>query len=679
MRVCPQCNSLFGPEQERCPRDGEPTKKFEDVLIGQTLGPYIVQSVLGEGGMGVVYAGEHPTIGRKVALKVLRPELSLRDNIVDQFIEEARSVNTIGHDNIVNIYDFGKTPFGSFYIVMEYLNGQTLRSILDNEGPQPMNRIRTLVRGVGAALSAAHAKGYVHRDVKPENIMLIHRRGQEFVKLLDFGIVKLLSDQPSAMTQVGGALGTPEYMSPEQLDQRPLDHRSDIYSLSVVTYEAITGNLPYPGRSDAEVKERQLSASPPPPSVCRQDMEISRKLDAAIFWAFSLDPANRCTTVVDFLTAFEDGYQSTLRGDLEPHTAPSAPPANRSRVIVALVGALLVVALGVIIILVVKPWEGTPVPARPAPPVAARPDSRARPAVKEAPVLSTGAAMEQAQARVLQGLRSRDVETRRTVVQHLAHIKKPLLTQQLTDCLADKDRPVRRFAAEALASMGARDAVPALRKAHKESMGFHAIYYATALARLGDPVGLAYLKRKLKAPQNAIHKKTLLRALGMLGDPSAGAWKQFLDESKFATDESRIEGHGYLARLGDKQARDWLVKATREKDWPARIMAAEALGHVDLDSARLVLRQAVEQAPGTQRAVAAAILAYFGDATSLKTLIEFAGAQDIAVRAQSTLALGYMSGERTLATLSKALRDPEEKVALAAAVALLMQHYRSPR
>ena len=678
MRVCPRCNSLYGSEQETCRQDGVATRRFEDVLIGQTLGPYLVGSILGEGGMGVVYAGEHPTIGRKVALKVLRPELSLRDNIVDQFTEEARSVNTIGHANIVNIYDFGKTPFGSFYIVMEYLNGQTLRDIMDSEGPQPLGRVRTMVRGVGAALSAAHAKGYVHRDVKPENIMIIEQRGQEFVKLLDFGIVKLLSDQPSAVTHLGGAVGTPEYMSPEQLDMRTVDHRADIYSLSVVTYEAITGTLPYPGKTFAEIKERQLTSSPPPPSVCRQDLAISRKLDAAIFWAFSGDVDNRCTTVVDFLTAFEDGYQSTIRGADEPVAAtPSVGGPSRGKfALVAALGVLLA-ACGLVVALVISKPDSPPAPAK-----GAAPSAEVKPKTEVAPEkatknLTAEEAVKVAQARLLEGLRSDSAEARRETVRLMGKLSRPLLTRQIITCLGDEDRPVRRFAARTLASMGARDAMAPLRKAHKESMGFHAIYYATALARLGDDAGLAYLKQQLKKPKNAIQHKTLLRALGKLGDPGARAWRKLLDESKFATDAIRIEGNGYLARLGDKAALAWLEQATREKAWPARIRAAEAMGAVDRARALPVLRQGVTQAPGVHRAAAAAILARFGDASSLKTLLEFAGARDVKTRAKCTLALGYMPGERTLAKLSKALRDTEEEVALAAAVALLMQHYRS--
>ncbi len=649
--------------------------------MGQTLGPYIVGSILGEGGMGVVYAGEHPTIGRKVALKVLRPELSLRDNIVEQFIEEARAVNTIGHANIVNIYDFGKTPFGSFYIVMEYLAGKTLREILDSEGPQPLDRIRTMVRGVGAALSAAHAKGYVHRDVKPENIMIVEQRGKEFVKLLDFGIVKLLSDQPSAATLLGGAVGTPEYMSPEQLDMRTVDHRADIYSLSVVTYEAITGTLPYPGRTMTEIKERQLTSSPPPPSVCRQDLNISRKLDAAIFWAFSGDMDNRCTTVVDFLTAFEDGYQSTFNGAPDPVEAtPATSGASHAGKLVLVAVLACVLALGAVTALMLGRERAPKDPVKAAAPAAKASPQKARtPEEPPAKALTGEEAVKAAQGRLLRGLRSDSAETRRDAVRLLGNLDRPLLTRQLITCLADEDRPVRRYAAATLASMGAKEALVPLRKAHRESMGFHAIYYATALARLGDASGLAYLKKQLKKPKNTIQKKTLLRSLGKLGDPGARAWRTLLDESKFATDAIRIEGNGYLARQGDAAALAWLVKATQTKGWPIRIRAAEALGAVDRSRAAPVLRLGMAQAPRNDRAAAASALARFGDASSLKTLIEFAGARDVKTRAKCTLALGHMSGERTLATLSKALRDSEEEVALAAAVALLMQHYRSPR
>ena len=695
MRVCPKCYELYGPDTESCPVDSEPTERFEDLLIGRTLGPYVIQSILGEGGMGVVYKGEHPTIGRTVALKVLRPELSLRDNIVTQFVQEARSVNTIGHSNIVNIYDFGKTPFGSFYIVMEYLDGGTIRALVDQQQVLPLKLVRTVVRGVGAALAAAHAKGFVHRDVKPENIMLVQQRGKDFVKLLDFGIVKLLTDpSDSSKTLVGGALGTPEYMSPEQLDQEALDHRTDVYSLAVVAYEALTGTLPFPGRTGVEVREQQLSRTPAPPSVMRGELQLSRRMDAALLWGLNQNPANRCTSVADFLTAFEDGYQSTLKGEggaprvtapVPPAPAPAPTPAPRRRPVLLAGGVLIglvAVICGVVIALKIAPGV-TPGPqpdpqvkAQPRAPV--KPDSAAAAVARPTPTrVSEAQAVELAQARVLQGLRAAEPETRRTTLELLAHVGRPLLTRQLMAAMADPDLSVRRAAVTTIGALGAKEALPALRKAHRESMGFMAIYLATAMARLGDARGLRYLQAQLKAPKNVYHKKTVLKALGLVGDPAARAWRKFLDQSQVVDTKVRIEAMGYLAALGEQEAIKWLRRAARDKDWTARIDAAVALSAVDQALSRKVLRQAMKAATGPQRARAACILAQIGDTSHLKALIEFAGKQnvDLRTRTQCTLALGYAPQEGTTVALVGALEDQEARVATAAAVALLRQRY----
>ncbi|MCA9672870.1 MAG: serine/threonine protein kinase [Myxococcales bacterium] len=357
MRVCPECFSLYGPDQGPCPKDGAQTVDHTEVLIGLNLGPYIVRSQISEGGMGVVYAGEHPTLGRRVALKVLRPELSLRDDIVERFTQEARAVNTIGNRNIVNIYDFGRTPYGSFYIVMEYLDGVTVRRLLDASGPQPIERVKFVVEQVGEALGAAHEKGFIHRDVKPENIMICSRGGQEYVKLLDFGIAKLQSAH--RRTATGSAMGTPQYMPPEQLEDGQLDTRTDIYAFGAVIYEMLTGRVPYAGTSHAQVRQLQVTQAPPPPSVCRRDIRLARSVDAAVLRALNLSPDDRYFDAAELVKAFHAGYDDTIA---ERGLAPR--PGNASRLRFGLLSLLLgglVAAAGVtaVLLLTKKPAGGS--------------------------------------------------------------------------------------------------------------------------------------------------------------------------------------------------------------------------------------------------------------------------------------------------------------------------------
>ena len=213
-------------------------------LIGQSVGSYVITSLLGEGGMGKVYLARHSLIGRKAAVKILNPEISSDEESVSRFFTEARLVNDIRHPNIVEITDFGQ--FSNYYcIVMELLEGETLAARLKRTRTLDEATAVRIFRQVSSALGAAHEQGMVHRDVKPENIFLRnHPDYPDFVKVLDFGIAKLMGGNSAVghHTKTGTVIGTPAYMSPEQcLGEASLDLRSDIYSLSVVLYEALTG------------------------------------------------------------------------------------------------------------------------------------------------------------------------------------------------------------------------------------------------------------------------------------------------------------------------------------------------------------------------------------------------------------------------------------------------------
>src|SRR5262245_57292356 len=204
-------------------------------MIGRTIGNYVVKTKIGEGGMGAVYAAEHPRIGRRVAIKVLHPELGKSPEIVARFFTEAKAANEIRNEHIIEILDFGELPDGISYFVMEWLDGQSLAEALNRQRKFPLPRALHVARGVGRALAAAHESCIVHRDLKPDNIFLV-KRGEDpdFVKVLDFGIAKLMQGDPQQAykTQTGAIMGTPYYMSPEQCRgaTREMDQRADIYS-----------------------------------------------------------------------------------------------------------------------------------------------------------------------------------------------------------------------------------------------------------------------------------------------------------------------------------------------------------------------------------------------------------------------------------------------------------------
>jgi serine/threonine-protein kinase len=273
VRICPDCQTPYADELGHCPKDGITLGRIEpeDELIGRAVGSYRIVRLLGKGGMGSVYLGEHPVIGSRVAVKFLHPQYSNDASIVDRFFNEARAVNVIGHDNILEILDLDVTQDNRHYFVMEYLRGRPLQSYVRGGQPVPLGVAGPILLQCCAALQAAHDKGIVHRDLKPDNVYLIARDGRKnFVKLVDFGIAKLTAERglPGMQkTQTGMVMGTPGYMSPEQgagaIDR--IDGRSDVYSLGVMMYQLATGRVPFSGANFGEVLMGHLQRLPLPP------------------------------------------------------------------------------------------------------------------------------------------------------------------------------------------------------------------------------------------------------------------------------------------------------------------------------------------------------------------------------------------------------------------------------
>jgi len=234
---------------------------------GQSIGNYKILSKIGTGGMGAVFLAEHPLIGKRAAIKVIHRELANNRDVVSRFFQEARAVNSIGNDHIVQIHDFGVTPENDHFFIMEYLDGQTLAHVLTHERVMDVMRALHVGAQIAGALGAAHACGVIHRDLKPDNIMLMPRLGDpDFVKVLDFGLAKVFQDAPVVQTAAGVLLGTPQYMSPEACESRGgIDHRTDIYALGVLLFQMMTGKLPFEGQTMGEVLVKQVTALPPAP------------------------------------------------------------------------------------------------------------------------------------------------------------------------------------------------------------------------------------------------------------------------------------------------------------------------------------------------------------------------------------------------------------------------------
>jgi len=280
--------------------------------VGQTIGNYNITAKLGEGGMGTVFLAEHPVIGSKVALKAIHPRYACNADIVSRFMNEAKSVNQIGHDHIVDITDFGNTPGGDFYFIMEYLEGRSLAAAITEDGPFAPARALNIAAQIADALSSSHEHGVVHRDLKPDNIFLIVRdEAHDFVKVLDFGLAKLThADEPLTRdTGAGAVMGTPFYMAPEQCEGKAdLDHRTDVYALGVIMFEMLTGMVPFGGRGYGEILIKQITVQPPAARSIRP--ELPPALDLILFRALAKDPATRFQTMGEFREALLDpeGY-----------------------------------------------------------------------------------------------------------------------------------------------------------------------------------------------------------------------------------------------------------------------------------------------------------------------------------------------------------------------------------
>jgi serine/threonine protein kinase len=294
------------------PAAAAPATTF-DSIVGATLaGRYEVTRKVGEGGMGAVYEARHAKIGKRVAIKVLLDKYVQKADVVARLQQEARMASSIGHENIVDITDFGETDDGRTFVVMEFLEGESLAGVIDREGALPPPRAVSITRQVASALGAAHDKGIIHRDVKPENIFIVRRGDKDFVKVVDFGISKAMKPaepededgtrRPGSsprLTQTGMVLGTPLYMSPEQArGEDDLDHRIDIYALGIILYEMLTGEVPFHGTNYLNIISQVLSQDPRPPSRVRPDLGISPALEGVVAKAMAKDRAVRYPTMV---------------------------------------------------------------------------------------------------------------------------------------------------------------------------------------------------------------------------------------------------------------------------------------------------------------------------------------------------------------------------------------------
>jgi len=306
VKTCPVCAREFPDNVKFCPNDGQTLRAKGPLadLVGQVVADrYHIIKKLGEGGMGTVYLGEHVKMGRKSAIKVMTQSMANDPDAVSRFNREASNASRLSHPNICQIYDFGETSDGLIYLAMEFIEGCSLSDLIEREGALPPRRAASILRQSADALQVAHDQTIVHRDIKPDNIMIVQAKdGSDVAKVVDFGIAKAVAGDETGqkVTKTGLVVGTPEYMSPEQLSGDKLDGRSDIYSLALVLYKMLTGVLPFQSDTAQETMIKRLTDLPEPLAQARPDIVFPPALQTAMDRALARSVAERYASAAEF-------------------------------------------------------------------------------------------------------------------------------------------------------------------------------------------------------------------------------------------------------------------------------------------------------------------------------------------------------------------------------------------
>jgi serine/threonine protein kinase len=319
----------------------------EDRVSGEVLAlladRYDVQELIGEGGVGLVYKGVLRELKLPVAIKVLRPEVAANKEVLARFQREAATASSIGNPHIVRMVELSVLPNGAAYLAMEYLDGESLAEHM-KRGALSVDEAISIGVQIMEALGACHERDVVHRDLKPDNIVLVERDGRpSFVKIVDFGMVRLVGSS-SKLTNQGAIIGTPHYMAPEQCKGLTADHRADIYSVGILLYRMVTGKLPFDGDKWLEVLSQQVHAEPVPPSQHLPAGALPRPLEAVILKAMQKEPDQRFQSMREMMQAIGDATSESVLRSIEPGdgrgttSVSPAAPAKSGRWLGAVLG-----------------------------------------------------------------------------------------------------------------------------------------------------------------------------------------------------------------------------------------------------------------------------------------------------------------------------------------------------
>jgi serine/threonine protein kinase len=307
MSTCLRCSSEVSASDNQCANCGEALPKQTDRLIGKILADkYTIEELIGSGGMCDVYLATHTVMGKQVAVKVLKPALAADSTIAQRFEQEARAASRIHHPHAINVMDYGIGEGNIPFIVMEFVRGLTLGELLRKEGAISVERAADILRQACGALDVAHSVGVVHRDIKPDNIIIAEYDGADWVEVVDFGVAKIQEDVNRRINLTGANIivGTPRYMSPEQCEEKPVDARSDIYSLGIVLYEMLSGEAPFKG--DSSTRLLVAHAHEPPEPLRNKRPDLSPELETVVMSALEKNPARRPQSAGEFARQFQE-------------------------------------------------------------------------------------------------------------------------------------------------------------------------------------------------------------------------------------------------------------------------------------------------------------------------------------------------------------------------------------
>jgi tRNA A-37 threonylcarbamoyl transferase component Bud32 len=502
----------------------EKTESSAASLIGTIIGDYKIIDVIGQGGMGVVYTAEHTQLHHQTACKILRTEVATHPESIERFLQEARFISRIRHVNLIDIFDIGELPDKRLYYVMEKLSGRTLAQVLQDK-ILSFAEIVSITRQISAGLAAAHSAGLVHRDLKPDNLFLVERPGEpQLVKVMDFGVAKVmdLSTADVKLTRTGYLVGTPQYMSPEQINGVDIDKRTDIYALGVILYEMCTGTKPFRGDTLGQMLIAHLQQIMPPIDPKLRHHDVPADIEWIIRKALAKEPDERYTSVealsadlhrlsVGDPTEAMGWYKAykpreltaiqTLAGTTVNLNFPQA--LGRQRRTLWLLAPLLpgVLLCGIGGYLWYKHRHPIEPPAK----------KQSAPRREEIDML----ALRAFALTVLQeGLADADVQPRLLAVTALGASRDTRHRGLLEPRLADPDPGVAAQAATALGQIGAHASLKALTKLAQETRDPRiALAAAEALARLGEPAGHKLLEQTALSP--AEPRAQLLAALAL--------------------------------------------------------------------------------------------------------------------------------------------------------------------